>query len=69
VADAVRKLTFGMNLSVDGYILRVQQGWMAAALLDAEKRFRRVKGLRDMPMLRVALHRHNQGLESTRRSA
>jgi transposase-like protein len=43
--------------------------WMAAGLLEAEKRFRRVKGYRDMPMLRVALRRHHQGLESTRRSA
>jgi putative transposase len=43
--------------------------WMAAGLLDAEKRFRRVKGYRDMPVLRLALHRHYQGLESTRRSA
>src|SRR6266542_3843612 len=41
----------------------------AAGLLDAEKRFRRVKGYRDMPMLRVALRRHHHGLESTRRSA
>ena len=43
--------------------------WMAAGLLDAEKRFRSVKGYRDMPMLRVALRRHHQGVESTRRSA
>jgi transposase-like protein len=59
---------------VTGKVKRWKNGkmvvrWMAAGLLDAEKRFRRVKGYRDMPMLRVALRRHHQGLESTRRSA
>jgi len=59
---------------VTGNVKRWKNGkmvvrWMAAGLLDAEKRFRRVKGYRDMPMLRVALRRHHQGLESTRRSA
>jgi putative transposase len=59
---------------VTGNVKRWKNGrmvvrWMAAGLLDAEKRFRRVKGYRDMPILRVALRRHHQGLESTRRSA
>jgi transposase-like protein len=59
---------------VTGNVKRWKNGkmvvrWMAAGLLDAEKRFRRVKGCRDMPMLRVALRRHLQGVESTRRSA
>jgi putative transposase len=59
---------------VTGNVKRWKNGkmvvrWMAAGLLDAEKRFRRVKGYRDMPMLRVALRRHHQGLESTRRTA
>jgi len=59
---------------VTGNVKRWKNGkmvvrWMAAGLLDAEKRFRRVKGCRDMPILRVALRRHHQGLESTRRSA
>jgi putative transposase len=59
---------------VTGNVKRWKNGkmvvrWMAAGLLDAEKRFRRVKGYRDMPMLRVALRRHHQALESTRRSA
>jgi putative transposase len=59
---------------VTGNVKRWKNGkmvvrWMAAGLLDAEKRFRRVKGYRDMPMLRVALRRHHQGIESTRRSA
>jgi putative transposase len=59
---------------VTGNVKRWKNGkmvvrWMAAGLLDAEKRFRRVKGYRDMPILRVALRRHHQALESTRRSA
>lgn len=59
---------------VTGNVKRWRNGkmvvrWMAAGLLEAEKRFRRVKGYRDMPMLRVALRRHHQALESTRRSA
>jgi len=59
---------------VTGNVKRWKNGkmvvrWMAAGLLDAEKRFRRVKGCRDMPMLRVALRRHHQGIESPRRSA
>ena len=59
---------------VTGNVKRWKNGkmvvrWMAAGLLDAEKRFRRVKGYRDMPMLRVALRRRHQGVESTRRSA
>jgi putative transposase len=59
---------------VTGNVKRWKNGkmvvrWMAAGLVDAEKRFRRVKGCRDMPMLRVALRRHHQGVESTRRSA
>lgn len=59
---------------VTGNVKRWKNGkmvmrWMAAGLLDAEKRFRRVKGYRDMPMLRVALRRQHQGVESTRRSA
>jgi transposase-like protein len=59
---------------VTGNVKRWKNGkmvvrWMAAGLLDAEKRFRRVKGYRDMPMLRVALRRHHQGVESTRRTA
>jgi putative transposase len=59
---------------VTGNVKRWKNGkmvvrWMAAGLLDAEKRFRRVKGCRDMPMLRVALRRHHQAVEPTRRSA
>ena len=43
--------------------------WTAAGLLDAEKRFRRVKGCREMVILRRALRKHHQGLASTRKSA
>ena len=44
---------------VTGNVKRWKNGkmvvrWMAAGLLDAEKRFRKVKGYREMPMLRVA---------------
>jgi len=59
---------------VTGNVKRWKNGkmvmrWMAAGLLDAEKRFRRVKGYRDMAILRTALRKHHQGLETTRRSA
>lgn len=59
---------------VTGNVKRWKNGkmvvrWMAAGVLDAEKRFRRVKGYREMPMLRVALRRHHQSIDSTRRSA
>jgi putative transposase len=43
--------------------------WTAAGLLDAEERFRRVKGYRELVMLRRALHKHHDGLASTRKSA
>lgn len=32
--------------------------WTAAGMRDAEWSFRRVKGFRDLPMLRAALRRH-----------
>jgi putative transposase len=59
---------------VTGNVKRWRNGkmalrWTAAGLLDAEKRFRRVKGYREMPVLQVALRRHHQGVESTRRTA
>jgi transposase-like protein len=59
---------------VTGNVKRWRNGkmvvrWMAAGLLVAEKRFRRVKGYRDMPVLRVALHRHHQRLALPQRSA
>jgi transposase-like protein len=59
---------------VTGNVKRWKNGkmvvrWMAAGLLDAEKRFRRVKGYREIVLLRVALRKHHQALESTRKSA
>ena len=63
-----------MARDVTGNVKRWRNGkmvvrWMAASLLDAEKRFRRVKGYRDMPLLRIALRRHHQAVDSIRRSA
>ena len=59
---------------VTGNVKRWKNGkmvvrWMAAGLLDAEKRFHRVNGYRDMIMLRLTLLKHHQALESTRKSA
>jgi transposase-like protein len=59
---------------VTGNVKRWRNGkmalrWTAAGLLDAEKRFRKVKGYRDMPLLRRALHKQYQGLASTRKVA
>jgi transposase-like protein len=48
---------------------RMALRWTAAGLLDAEKRFRKVKGYRDMPLLRRAIHQQYQGLASTRKVA
>ena len=55
---------------VTGNVKRWRNGkmalrWTAAGLLDAEKRFRRVKGYREMAVLQVALRRHHQGLASS----
>jgi transposase-like protein len=63
-----------MARDVTGNVKRWRNGkmvvrWMAASLLDAETRFRRVKGYRDMPLLRIALRRHHQAVDSIRRSA
>lgn len=59
---------------VTGNVKRWKNGkmvvrWMAAGLLDAEKRFRRVKGYREMVLLRRALRKEYEGLASTRKSA
>jgi putative transposase len=43
--------------------------WTAAGLLDAEKRFRRVKGYREMVILRRALQKHHDGLASSQKIA
>ena len=52
-----------LNGSVERYTRNVKrwrggemiQRWVSAALLDAEQRFRRVRGFRDMPRLMLAL--------------
>jgi putative transposase len=59
---------------VTGNVKRWKNGkmvvrWMAAGLLDAEKRFRRVKGYRELPLLSRALRKEYEGLASTRKSA
>ena len=60
--------------TVTGNVKRWRNGkmalrWTAAGLLDAEKRFRRVKGYREMAVLQVALRTHHQGLAPVRKSA
>jgi transposase-like protein len=59
---------------VTGNVKRWRNGkmalrWTAAGLLDAEKRFRRVKGYREMAALQVALRKHHQGLAFSRKVA
>jgi hypothetical protein len=54
---------------VTGNVKRWRNGrtalrWTAAGLLDAEKRFRRVKGYREMVMLRRALQNYHEALAS-----
>lgn len=59
---------------VTGNVKRWKNGkmvvrWMAAGLLESEKRFHRVNGYREMVRLRLTLRKHHQALESTRKSA
>ena len=39
--------------------------WTAADMLDAERSFRRVKGVRELPQLAAALRRHATGVDET----
>jgi putative transposase len=48
-----------------GMVLR----WAAAAALEAQRGFRRLKGHKSMPMLIAALRQHDAELDSVRRSA
>lgn len=41
---------------------RMKKRWLAAGMLEAERSFRRVKGVREMPVLVAALHRHAKGV-------
>ncbi len=43
------------------------QRWVSAALLDAEKRFRRVRGHRDLSLLATALDARSPGVTETAR--
>jgi putative transposase len=59
---------------VTGNVKRWRNGkmalrWTAAGLLDAEKRFRRVRGYREMVILRRALQKHHDGLASGQKIA
>jgi transposase-like protein len=66
-----------LNSSIETYIRNVNrwrgwamaQRWVSAALLDAEKRLRRVRGHRDLPRLVTALDAHSPGVTETARVA
>lgn len=60
--------------TVTGNVKRWRDGkmvlrWTAAGLLEAEKQFRRIKGYRELPLLRRALEQHHQRLASNRKVA
>jgi hypothetical protein len=40
--------------------------WCAAAMLDAQRGFRRLNGCKDMPVLVAALRRHVEAVTPTR---
>jgi len=66
-----------LNGSVERYTRNVKrwrggemiQRWVSAALLDAEQRFRRVRGFRDMPRLMAALDNPCGHFKSSRKAA
>jgi len=66
-----------LNRSIETYTRNVKrwrggamaQRWVSAALLDAEKRFRRVRGHRDLPRLVTALDARSPGVPETARVA
>ncbi len=66
-----------LNSSIETYTGNVKrwrggamaQRWVSAALLDAEKRFRRVRGHRDLPLLATALDARSPGVPETARVA
>ena len=45
------------------------QRWVSAALLDAERHFRRVHGFRDMPRFMLALHDRNEDFDHCEKAA
>jgi transposase-like protein len=66
-----------LNSSIETYTHNVKrwrggamaQRWVSAALLDAEKRLRRVRGYRDLPRLVTALEARSPGVPETERVA
>jgi transposase-like protein len=66
--------TFSSAARLTGRVKRWRDGamkrrWCATALLDVEKRFRRIKGFRGMPTLLAALDRFEASLSGVRQSA
>ena len=70
-------LSESLNSSIETYTRNVKrwrggvriQRWVSAALLDAEKRLRRVRGHRDLRWLVTALNTRAQGVPETARVA
>ncbi len=66
-----------LNASVERYTRNVKrwrggemiQRWVSAALLDAEQRFRRVRGFRDMSRLMIVLDNPSGHFKSSRKAA
>ena len=66
-----------LNGSVQRYTRNVKrwrggamiQRWVGAALLDAQSRFHRVRGYRDMPKLIQALERRSNAVDSQTKAA
>ena len=66
-----------LNASVERYTRNVKrwrggemiQRWVSAALLDAERRFRRVRGFRDMSRLMIVLDNPSGHFKSSRKAA
>ncbi len=65
---------FSVAAKFTGRVKRWRDGamkrrWCATSLLEVEKRFRRIKGFRQLPQLIAALDNHEASLSSVRRSA
>ena len=61
------ELMISVGRNVTGNVKRWRDGkmalrWTAAGLLEAEKQFQRIKGYRELPLLRRALELHHQRL-------
>ena len=58
---------------VTGNVKRWRNGtmaerWTAAGMLEAQKRFRRINGYRDLQLLGIALHAHQIAVDGEQRS-